>query len=155
MDTEESGWRQRAACWDVFLTVDFISPDPEDRIEAEKLCSSCTVSTACLSTVLRYPISARAGIAGLRDFGHPTAGKRRDARYGIPLGKCRHSVPTCESCWQKNMGLCRNCGGSWKTTGVLVQAETGRRARGRCADCLREIKRQEAARWRANRMAGV
>ena len=143
-------WRQRAACWNLFPAVDLVTPGPQDREEAEKLCGSCSVFRECLETILKTPIVARAGISGSRDFGHPAAGKRRDARFGTPLGVCRHGpgrkrIPTCEACWRNRLDLCRGCGHEWKQTGFLVRAER----EGRCWPCWRVKKREDTARNRA------
>ena len=134
----ETDWRVSAACWDVFPAIDLVTPGPQDREEAEKLCMACVVSRECLETVLKTPIAWRAGISAARSFGYPLAGKRRDARYGKPLGVCRHGpdrarIPTCEACWQNRLELCRGCGHEWKQTGFLVKAEK----EGRCLTCWR------------------
>ena len=142
-------WRLSAACWDSYPVLDFVSPGPQDREEAEKLCISCAVAGDCLRFTLDRPMLWRMGISAARSFGHPSS-RRRDARYGSPLGVCRHGpdrarIPTCETCWRNRLGLCRGCGHEWKQTGRLVKAKK----EGRCWPCWREKKRETTARFRA------
>ena len=135
--------------------MDFLVPGVRDLEEAETLCGSCTVFKECLEDILKTPIVHRAGIRASRHFGLPTA-KRRNARFGEPLGVCRHGpdrkrIPTCENCWRNRLELCRGCGHKWKKTGFLVKAEK----EGRCLSCWRVKKREDTARNRARAKARV